>query len=97
MIRILASAAFLFALAAAAAASETRYIQATTQLRQSPSEVARSLRALQPGEPVESHGRRGDWVNVRVPASTAEAEATGWVHHTQVGSSPPDGAELEAR
>ena len=98
MIRILASAALFFALAAPAAATETLYVQAATELRQSASVVTRSLRALQAGESVESYGRRGDWVNVRVPASTEEAEATGWVHHTQVGPHPPSsGAEPERK
>jgi hypothetical protein len=93
--RILASAALLLTLVTPAVATETLYVQAAAELRQSPSGVARSLRALEPGQRVESYGRRGDWVNVRVPASASEAEATGWVHPTQVGPSPP-GAAAEA-
>jgi uncharacterized protein YgiM (DUF1202 family) len=89
MIRILASMALFIALAASAAATEPLYVQVATELRQSATEVSRSLRSLQAGDSVESYGRKGDWVNVRVAASESVPEAKGWVHYTKVGPSPP--------
>jgi hypothetical protein len=89
MIRILASLALFFALAAPAAATETVYVQVVTELRQSATQVSRSLRTLQPGDSVESYGGKGDWINVRVAASESEPEAKGWIHKTKLGPSPP--------
>ena len=97
MTRILASAALLLALAAPAAATETLYVQAASELRQSASEVSRSLRPLPAGASVESYGRRGDWVNVRVPASQDQPGLQGWLHHTAVGPRPPTGGQEPAR
>jgi hypothetical protein len=93
MVRNLASTALLslvlLVLAAPARARETLYVQAPTQLRQSPSEVAPALLSLAPGSVVESFGRRGDWVNVRTAGSPEAPTAAGWLHHSVVGPSPP--------
>jgi hypothetical protein len=90
MVRKLVSAALLcLVLAPSAQALETLYVQSATQLRQSPSEAAPALLALEPGSVVESFGRRGDWVNVRTAGSPQAPAAAGWLHHSVVGPSPP--------
>jgi len=76
--------------APAVPATERVYVQQATELRQSPSEVSRALRVLERGESLESHGRRGFWVNVNVPGDGAQPASSGWVPHEALGVSPPE-------